>query len=689
MKLVNFLLFVALASSPFAIGSDDNIEEDSKDATQPLEKSFVLGNQRAGDYRFITEDTEKLVTTAGSLGDPLGAITALPGVIASETGQDPAVRGSSPDDNVFYVDFLPSSYIFHEFGVSVFSEYILHDFDLYAAGFGPEYAGATGATFDVNLRQPKNQKLSATIDLSMLRSGVFFEGAVTERSAFYLSARRSLIDLFIQPEDASDEDEGINVLSLPVDNDYQFKYAWNFTDNTRLTFSANGASDEAEAAFTNEADFVRSNPDFEGNAEIKNSYDGQHILFEHFADSGKQFKLGINTLSDEENVYWGTDFLNEVTLDQFNIRGEYRHPLSSTLSTTIGLQYSNYDLKYRLLQPLFICTEFDVDCDLNRRDEIIDTQDTFTLEENSAYLSTRWTPIKPLTIDLGVQFHDQKSDTAGDDYVHPRIALAWSVSTTTTFNFKAGSYNRFADLDTVLEQTGNPNLQSPSSNHYVFGLRKELDNEWSINVETYYKTLDDLPLALSENEPDAAQRYVNETDGESRGIEVMINKNLTDRWYGWISLSYAESQRTNLRTQQTTDYFLDTPVIFNWVMNYQRSPRFNVSSRLNIRSGTAYTPIVGVAENPLFENSVLPVYGEPYSDRLPIYSRLDLRFKWDLNGWGKESSIILDILNVLNRKNVVERSLDFERVNSVEDEVITEDTVGLGIIPALSYRVRF
>jgi hypothetical protein len=68
---------------------------------------------------------------------------------------------------------------------------------------------------------------------------------------------------------------------------------------------------------------------------------------------------------------------------------------------------------------------------------------------------------------------------------------------------------------------------------------------------------------------------------------------------------------------------------------------------------------------------------------------LDLRFKWDLNGWGEESSIILDILNVFNRQNVVERTLDFDKVNSVDDEPVTEDTVGLGIIPALSYRVRF
>ncbi len=685
MTLIRSSLIGIVCVCNGAIASE--ISEAKELESVEAEELFIFGRVREGDYSFITEDTEKLISTAGSLGDPLGAISALPGVISDETGQDPAVRGSSPDDNVFYVDFLPSSYIFHEFGVSVFSEYILHDFNLYAAGFGPEYSGATGAVFDVNLRQPKNQNLSTTLDISMLRSGMFLEGAVTEKSAFYLSVRRSLIDLFIDPEDASDD--GVNVLSVPKDSDYQFKYAWNFSEATRLTFSANGATDDAEAEFTSESDFVRSNPDFEGDAQLENTYNGQHLLFEHFGESGHQFKLGVNSVSDEENVYWGRDYLNEVELEQTNIRGEYSLPIGSAFRTTLGMQLSDYDVRYHLEQPLIVCTEFDVDCDLNRRDEVLDLTDDFGIKEKSVYLSTRWMPTENFTLDLGVQYHEQESDSGEDDFVHPRMAASLNLTDTTTINFKVGSYNRFADIETVILETGNPALRSPQAEHVVFGVRQEFPGDWSVNVEAYHKTIDDLPLALSESEPDAALRYVNETEGEARGIEVMVNKNLTDRWYGWMALSYSESERTNLRTEETVEYFLDTPVIFNLVMNYQHSPKFNVSGRLNVRSGAAYTPIVGVQENPYFENAVLPVYGEAFSDRLPVYSRLDLRFKWELSGWGEESSIILDILNVLNRENVTERTLDFEQVNSIDDEPITEDTVGLGIIPALSYRVRF
>ena len=83
----------------------------------------------------ITENTEKLVTMPGAMGDPLRAVFALPGVVAAGGSMsEPAVRGSSPDDNLFEVDFMPAGYIFHDFGSSIFNRYLIQDFQLYSAG---------------------------------------------------------------------------------------------------------------------------------------------------------------------------------------------------------------------------------------------------------------------------------------------------------------------------------------------------------------------------------------------------------------------------------------------------------------------------------------------------------------------------------------------------------------------------
>lgn len=655
-------------------------------AQEKEEEVLTIGvAPREGDYTFITEDARKLVETAGSLGDPLGAIFSLPGVVYSDN-QEPAVRGSSPSDNSYVVDFLPAGYIFHEFGVSIFSEFILHDFQMYSAGFGPEYGAATGAVFDVKLRDPSGDEFRGVVDLSMLRTGLFLEGPVTENSAAYLSVRRSLIDLFIPEEDASDEDEGLDVTKVPRDTDYQAKYAWSFSENNRLSFSLNGATDEAEATFTQEADFVRSNPDFQGDAGIKNEYNGQSILWEAGTLDSDRVRVGLGHIANKEVLFWGDDYRVEVDQDQTTFKAEYTKAWFGQYRMTIGGQYKDYELDYYIDQVLFACTEFDTQCETRRRGRLQD-RSIFEYKDSTVYLNNRWTPGSRFVVDLGAQY--QHNDFNDDSFVHPRLAVTYHATDKLAFTAKGGSYNRFPDIGTVAPKIGNPSLKSPVSNHYTLGFNYELPREWSVNVETYYKTFDELPRSLNEDEENAELFYTNGTTGEAYGVDILVNKNFTDKWYGWWSLSYGKSKRTNELTDVTDDYHLDTPLIANWVMNYQWTRNFNMGWRWSIRSGEAHTPIVGLQENPYFEDSVLPVYGDPYSERLPFYNRLDLRFKYDFQMISRDASLIVDIINALNYKNVDARILDYDEIDSVDDEVVTKDEEGLGIIPALTLRVNF
>lgn len=51
--------------------------------------------------------------------------------------------------------------------------------------------------------------------------------------------------------------------------------------------------------------------------------------------------------------------------------------------------------------------------------------------------------------------------------------------------------------------------------------------------------------------------------------------------------------------------------------------------------------------------------------------------------------MILDIINALNYENVTDRVLDCDRVNAVDDEWATEQRLGMGIPPALTFRKPF
>ena len=152
------LLLACLFAKPIFAQTPDAESDASSDSSQT--DRIEIRYRRSSVMSEITESAEKLIAMPGTNGDPLQAAFALPGVVAAGGAVgSPAVRGSSPEDNIFEIDFMPAGYIFHDFGQSIFNRHLVQDFQLYSAGYGSSYSGATGAVFDVTLRNPKHQDI--------------------------------------------------------------------------------------------------------------------------------------------------------------------------------------------------------------------------------------------------------------------------------------------------------------------------------------------------------------------------------------------------------------------------------------------------------------------------------------------------------------------------------------------------
>jgi outer membrane receptor protein involved in Fe transport len=138
---------------------------------------IVVDGRRNQASTEVSVNTEKLLSIAGLDHDPLSAVYSMPGVVyaGGDAGGEPAIRGSSPDDNAFYIDDIPASYIFHLFGDSIFNENVIQDFSLHPAAFGSQYGNAIGGVFDIKLRDPRNQDLTTTVDFSLLKTGAMIK----------------------------------------------------------------------------------------------------------------------------------------------------------------------------------------------------------------------------------------------------------------------------------------------------------------------------------------------------------------------------------------------------------------------------------------------------------------------------------------------------------------------------------
>lgn len=691
-RLLSFMVAVGFASPLYA--QDNTHEANTNTANAPIEETYVIGSRR-GDFTIITEDAQKLVEVPGTFGDPLGAVFSLPGVVPSSGGGEPAVRGSSPADNTYIADFMPTSYVFHEFSQSVYSEFILQDFQLHAAGFGPAYSGVTGATFDITLRDPKNQDFGGVVDLSLLRSGIFLESGVTDSSSFYLSARQSMLHYVIKEqtqEEAEEDGEGIRVIDAPQDNDYQFKYLWNIADNHQLIFSANGASDLVAAELNEDLEFVAANPDFAGNAKIKTSFDSQSLMYRYTNGSAWRARLAVGQNDLGNRTDWGDNYHSDISTNSQLVKGEVSYSPNKSHELTLGTLIDNKDYTLDYEGILLICTDQSTDC-ANARREFITLNETLPVKETALYINEQWSISDSLWADVGAQWYD--NNFTDESLVLPRLSLGFNVSSATTLVVKYGHYARLPELKVSFPGVGNTSLLTAKAKHSVLGIEQTFDDGWSLNAEIYYKTLTDLPLALDSAEDENGTFFLNEVTGTAMGLDVLINKDLTDKWYGWLALSLGKSERTNEHTGETKDYNLDTPWMLSWVTKYQFRHNMDISWRWSLRSGQAYTPIIGAEEKTLegrdgTSNTIIaPVYGDPFSDNLPTYSRLDIRYTWDFTMWGLESSLMVDVLNTLNQDNVTERYLDYDQVNIPTDQPITKDETEIGITPVIGLRVMF
>ncbi|WP_286269808.1 TonB-dependent receptor [Thalassotalea hakodatensis] len=659
-------------------------EELSQQVTNDaIEKIEVKGRRNQPNTQ-LSAETEKLLAIAGIAHDPLNSVYSLPGVVyaGGDDGGEPAVRGSSPDDNAFYIDDLPAGYIFHLFGDSIFNENVVRDFKLHPAAFNSQYGNATGGVFDVQLRDPKQQDIETIVDLSFLKTGVMVEGGVTEDQAFYFSYRRSLMHLFL-PE--GDEEDGYTIFKAPVSDDYQGKYQWLVGSDHKVTFTVNGASDVGGINISAASEQGRVDPDSIGDLKLKTRFDSQGISWQYFGDGGKIMQLVFGHNQEKIEEFYGEGQFIDIDKEQYDLRFQYQLEWFKNHTLILGSDLQHKVFNYRFDAIPYYCTDHDQDCE-SKKGERIQDEDKLTNNTTAFYVNDKWYINHAWQLEVGLRA--ERNDYTEQSFLHHRLALNWFASDAITIGLKQGSYSRFPDIETVLKKIGNPALDSPKAQHYALSVEYQVNDLWQSSIELYYKDLKDLPRSLDEDDANVELHYSNDMSGSAKGIEWVLKRELADDWYGWASISWSKSDRTDDFTNRTTEYYLDTPLLANVVANYQYNERWDFGVRLTVRSGQKYTPIIGLRENPDYPTHFLPTYGDLNSETLPTYHRLDLQANYKTRYWGHEAQWTFALLNATNSDNFSGYYYAPDGNETLTDYNI-EGEEGMGMFPSIGLKMTF
>lgn len=645
-----------------------------------IENVFVFGQK----VRFDDEPsklTKQLLSVAGIDGDPVAAAFSLPGVVfaGGDFGGEPAVRGSSPSDNAYYLDGIPATYIFHLFGQSIFNDNLIQDFSLKSGAFDASYGQATGAVFDVRLRDASEIPLKTSVETSFLRTGIFVEGSIVPDHTFYASYRHSLLHFFYRE---GDEEDGLKVFEAPRSSDYQLKYTWLISDKHKLTLSANGATDSGGLNISETSEIGRLDPLFIGDASLNTSFN--NVIASHQWASPYGFLQTIGAFTNTSQIQnFGDDQFIEDKSNRFDFRTFLELPQIYNNKVMLGIDIQLNDIDYQFDAVMSICTELDVNC-IDRRTNRIKGTDRIKPNIYSFYAIDKIELGENYELKAG--FRIENDNFTGASFFHPRVGVDYFHSENLSFNARVGTYSRFPDIENIAPSIGNSRLKPFESSQISMGTYYELNSLYTISVDLYYKKLDSLARA-NEN-PQSSIRYTNDYKGTSYGAEMIFRKEYDAKWDGWLSLSYARTKRTDKTTNQDIGYFLDTPWIINNVVNYHFSDRWSFGARFTARAGSPYTPIVGIKPNPNFPDNFTSIYGVQNSEKLPIYFRLDLQASYETTTFGLDSKYMFGLLNATDRENISGFFFKPDG-NETPDNFIIEAEEGIGIFPTIGIELSF
>ena len=516
----------------------------------------------------------------------------------------------------------------------------------------------------------------------MLKTGILVEGGTFEQQAFYFSYRRSLLHLFL-PE--GDEEDGLTIFDAPISDDYQGKYQWLIGNNHKLTFMLNGASDSGGINISEASEEGKIDPDFIGDASIDASFDSQGVQWEWFPHQEDSYTVSFNhVLSKTSNKYGAGQFETNED-DEFNLRFLAQTTRLKRHKLSLGLDMQSHDFSYSFDAIPYFCTDHSSDCNA-QKGERIQGNDNIKANIYAVYINDIWQITPSLFMELGVRAdHD---DYTKKTFVHPRASVNWYVHPDVALFTKAGTYSRFPDVGTALPVLGNPNIQPYEAKHFSVGAKWQISDHWQTKAEVYMKGLSQLARAVDIKSDNADLRYTNDLSGTAKGIEWLLEKNLSHNWYGWVSASWSKSERTDDLTQITTEYYLDTPWIVNAVANYKLNERWDIGLRYSARSGAKYTPIIGIKPNPDFPDHYLAEYGELNSTTLPTYSRLDIQAKYRYQIFGNEAALTFALINVLGSENISGYYFKPDGKETPDNfEIAGEE--GIGIFPSIGFELTF
>lgn len=661
----------------------------------------------------INLNIEELKGIAGTQGDPLGAIKVLPGVVAADNVQsgDGAgffVRGSSANENAIWVDGLPIGYIYHLGGrFSVLNSDTISNFNTYLGGFGVEFGDRLGGVVSVNTRDPLRQKLNQSYQIGFYDASFKLEGPISEKSSGYFAFRKSYFDLLL-PQVGKLPGSENTYTKFPQFWDLQAKYHYEL-DKGKLDFSVFAADDQIKINIKDEKE-TTPDPAIAGDLGSKSAFQTYGVKWQQSLSPNLEQTVRAGLLSRQTGLVLGT----QLKATDPNQGGSYTVNSNSNSffilpswawekgsgqrwKAGIDLYKTNFKVDGYIIQP---CREGQADCTVTGQEGIKLDQDS-TAKSTAPYIELTQEITPDLFATFGIRYKQTQVGKFEDSQTSPRLNLEYDLTDKVRLTASWGKFVQLPRGYEMIDGIGNPDLVMTQAEHRIVGVKFELSDLWSGQVEMYHKPMTKLIVSR-----DSPENYANEGKGFAKGVDVFFKKKWKDRSFGWISYSYLETERTDESEGSKRLFSGDQPHTLNVVYNQPFGGSWHNwiwGMNLKAHSGLPYTKIIG-RESSVIPGSTTtaancqtdpsqdgcywkPKYDKSNGERMPVYLSLDLSMerKWKYSSW--DLTTRFELLNVtgLFRPNTIGYEYEEDYSNYNKPDEVSD----FPFFPSFSIRANF
>lgn len=638
--------------------------------------SVLVAPEEVKTSGFLVSGSE-VFRDAGAQQDVVRYVQSLPGVAlgSDDLRNDLIVRGGSPLENLFIVDNveIPNINAFANFAsaggtVSILDAALIQDVTFLTGGYPAPFINRTSSVLQVTEREGNREGFRGRATLGFAGVGTILEGPIQQgKGSWIVSARRSFLDAFTS---------NVGFGGVPVLYTFNAKAVYDLTARDRIWAVSISGTDTIRLG----ADKNNSKKDEEvNNFDIRysgwrtaNGFNWQRL----FGDRG----VGLLGVTHSEASVGSTikDLLRNGgnpaagNLDQLiassptvfreNSReGESTVKYDLTLfgqslgKIQVGGSFKIFRVHYDTASPYGTDSPYSLTIGSNpftlRRD--------FLTYQTGAYFQDTRNVTSRLNLTWGGRFDNY--DYLGQSRFSPRAGLSYRLNSRLSWKASYGIYYQQPFLLFLADFPQNRGLVPFRADHYVTGFSYAARDTLRITAEVYRKNYKDYPvssqfpaLSLANlgdtfNVRDILFPLVSAGRGRSQGVEILVEKKFSAKWYGQVNAAFSSSRQAGLDGIQRLASF-DYPRIVNLTGGYHLSAKWQLSTRLAYLAGRPYTPFDAV--NSTEQSRGIYDLTKVNAVRLPDYIRLDLRADRTFTVRGKPLLVFFGIQNAFDRKNI-------------------------------------